>query len=46
MQKTALTIEIDRLLAVGFIYQAEYTKWSLLVVIVPKKNGKLWVCVD
>ena len=46
MQKTALKIEIDRLLAVGFIYQVEYTEWALPVVIVPKKNGKLRVCVD
>ena len=46
MQKTALKIEIDRLLAAGFIHQVEYTEWASPVVIVPKKNGKLWVCVD
>ena len=38
--------QIDRLLAAGFIYQVEYTKWASPVVIVLKKNGKLRVCVD
>ena len=45
-QKMALKTEIDRLLVAGFIYQVEYTEWASLVVIVPKKNGKLRVCVD
>ena len=46
MQKTALKTEIDRLSVAGFIYQVEYTEWASPVVIVPKKNGKLRVCID
>ena len=38
--------EIDRLLAVGFIYPIEKANWLSPIVIVPKKNGKLRVCVD
>ena len=38
--------EIDRLLAVGFIYPIEKANWLSPIVIVSKKNGKLRVCVD
>jgi len=38
--------EIDKLLAVGFIYPIEKANWLSPIVIVPKKNGKLRVCVD
>jgi hypothetical protein len=38
--------EIDKLLKVGFIYPVKETEWLSPIVIVPKKNGKLRVCVD
>ena len=39
--------EINRLREAGFIYEIEHTEWvSPLVVVVPKKNEKLRVCVN
>ena len=38
--------EIDRLLRVGFIYPVEKATWISPIVIVPKKNNKIRVCVD
>ncbi len=38
--------DLDKLLDVGFIYPIETTQWLSLLVIVPKKNGKLWICVN
>ena len=38
--------EIDKLLEVEFIYKIEHTKWVSPIVVVPKKNGKLQVCVN
>ena len=37
--------EIDKLKEVGFIYEIEHTEWVSQIVVVPKKNGKLRVCV-
>jgi hypothetical protein len=38
--------KIDKLLQVGFIRPVNRTTWLSLIVLVPKKNGKLSVCVD
>ena len=38
--------EIDKLLIVEFIYEIEHTDWVSPIVVVPKKNGKLRVCVN
>ena len=38
--------EIDKLLAVEFIYEIEHMEWVSPIVVVPKKNGKLRVCVS
>ena len=38
--------EIDKLLQVGFIYPVDKVTWLSPIVIVPKKNGALRVCVD
>ena len=38
--------EIDKLLHVGFIRPVKRTTWLSLIVVVPKKNGKIRVCVD
>ncbi|MCO5612856.1 hypothetical protein L7F22_067127 [Adiantum nelumboides] len=41
-----IKVEIDRLREVEFIYEIEHTEWVSLIVVVPKKNGKLWVWVN
>ena len=38
--------EINRLREAGFIYEIEHTEWVSPLVVVPKKNGKLRVCVN
>ncbi len=38
--------DLNRLLDVEFIYPIETTQWLSPLVIIPKKNGKLWICVD
>ena len=38
--------EITRLIEAGFIYEIEHTEWVSPLVVVPKKNGKLRVCVN
>ncbi|MCO5567648.1 hypothetical protein L7F22_021342 [Adiantum nelumboides] len=37
---------IDNLLKAGFITEVESSDWLFPIVVVPKKNGKLRVCVD
>ncbi len=38
--------DLDKLLDIGFIYPIETTQWLSPLVIVPKKNGNLQICVD
>ena len=38
--------EIDKLLEAKFIREMEYPDWLANVVVVFKKEGKWWVCVD
>ena len=38
--------EIQKQLSVGFISVVEYPEWLANVVLVPKKDGKVKVCVD
>jgi hypothetical protein len=38
--------DLDCLLDVGFIILVGLTKWLSPIIIVPKKNGKLHICVD
>ncbi len=38
--------DLDWLLDVGFIILIILMKWLSPIVIVPKKNGKLCICVD
>ena len=37
--------KIDKLLDAKFIYEIEHTEWVSSIMVVPKKNGKLRVCV-
>ena len=38
--------ESNALLKVGFIVEVESSDWLFPIVVVPKKNGKLWVYVN
>ena len=38
--------EIQKQLSVGFISVVEYLEWLANVVPIPKKDGKVRVCVD
>ena len=38
--------EIDKLKDAEFIYEIEHTEWVSSIVVVPKKNGKLRVCIN
>ncbi|MCO5561602.1 hypothetical protein L7F22_015223 [Adiantum nelumboides] len=38
--------KIDKLKEAEFIYEIEHTDWGSPIVVVPKKNGKLRVCVN
>ena len=38
--------EIDKLLKAGFIHPVKQATWLSPIVVVPKKNGKIRVCVD
>ena len=38
--------EIDKLLRVGFIRPLKQATWLSPIVVVPKKNGKIRVCMD
>ena len=39
-------MELDKLLSVGFIKPVESAEWLSPIVVVPKKNGNLRICVD
>ena len=43
---TRVKEEIDKLLKIGFIRPVKRATWLSPIVVVPKKNGKIWVCVD
>jgi len=38
--------EINKLIDCGFIYEIEHPTWVSPIMVVPKKNGKLRVCID
>ncbi|MCO5598511.1 hypothetical protein L7F22_052608 [Adiantum nelumboides] len=39
-------VKTDRLLQVGFITPIDNPEWLSPIVVVPKKNKKIWICVD
>jgi hypothetical protein len=42
----AVKQDIDKLLAIGFIQSIEGATWLSLIVVIPKENGKLKICID
>ena len=38
--------KIDKLLHVGFIRLKKRATWLSRIVVFPKKNGQIWVCMD
>ena len=42
----AVKKDLDKLLAARFIYPTEAASWLLPIVVVPKKNGQLRICID
>jgi hypothetical protein len=38
--------DLDKLLVAGFIVLMEEATWLSSIVVVPKKNKKLQICVD
>ena len=38
--------ELKKLLEVELIYEIEHMEWVSPIVVFPKKNSKLWVCVN
>jgi hypothetical protein len=43
---TTVKQDIDKLLTIGFIQFVEEATWLSPIIVVPKKNGKLKICVD
>jgi hypothetical protein len=43
---TIVKQDINKLLEVGFIESIEEATWLSPIIIVPKKNGKLKICVN
>ncbi|XP_026430802.1 uncharacterized protein LOC113327899 [Papaver somniferum] len=45
-KRDGVTAEVESLLEAGFIRPVQYPRWLSNVVPVPKKNGKIRVCID
>jgi hypothetical protein len=43
---TTVKKDLNKLLVASFITLVEEATWLSLIVLVPKKNGKLQICVD
>jgi hypothetical protein len=42
----AAKAEVQRLLDTNVIREVKYSKWLANVILVPKKNGKMRICID
>jgi hypothetical protein len=43
---TTIKQDIDKLLPIGFIQPLEEATWLSPIMVLPKKNGKLRICID
>ena len=42
----AIETEVNKLIECGFIREEQHPDWVANIVPVPKKNGKIWICID
>ena len=42
----AVNEEVKRLLENGMIWEVQYLEWLANLMVVPKNNGKMSVCID
>jgi len=42
----AIESEVKKLINSGFIREEQHLDWVANIVLVPKKNGKIWICID
>jgi hypothetical protein len=45
-RKQAIEVEVCKLLAAGFIRECKHPVWLANLVLVPKKTGRLRMCID
>ena len=45
-KRRAIDEEVTKLLAVGFIKEVHHPEWLANPILVRKKSGKWWMCVD
>ena len=45
-RRAAIRVEVSKLLAAGFIRECKHSVWLANLVLVPKKNGELRMCID
>jgi hypothetical protein len=38
--------EVTKLLDADFIWEVHHSRWLVNPLVVPKANGKLWMCID
>ena len=42
----AIETEVNKLIECGFIREEQHPDWVANIVLVPKKNGKIQICID
>ena len=45
-RRAAIRVEVSKLLAAGFIHECKHLVWLANLVLVPKRNGELRMCID
>jgi len=38
--------EVKKLIDFGFIRDEQHPDWMANIILITKKNGKIWVCID
>ena len=42
----AIEVKVRKLIACGFIREEQHPDWVANIILVLKKNGKIWICID